>query len=77
MTFLLHTGNLIIMSNPEELLTPQEVSVIKRVHVKSVYRAIDEGRLKAARRGKRIFLIRRADTEEWRARRGRFKESDG
>ena len=64
------------MNNPEELLTPQEVAVIKKVNVKSVYRAIDEERLKAERRGKRIFLIRRADMDLWRARAGRFKETD-
>jgi excisionase family DNA binding protein len=49
----------------DEMLTVQEAAVEKDTHVKSVYRAIQEGRLKAERRGPRILLIRRGDLDAW------------
>ncbi len=47
------------------MLTVQEAATLKETHVKSVYRAIEDGRLKAERRGKRILLIRRSDLDAW------------
>jgi excisionase family DNA binding protein len=47
-----------------ELLTGPTAAREKGVHVKSLYRAIREGRLKAERQGPTI-LIRRRDLKAW------------
>lgn len=47
------------------LLTAAEAAKEKDTHIKSIYRAIKEGRLKAERRSQRILLIRRADLMAW------------
>lgn len=59
------------MDSPDDLLTPQEVAALKKVHVNSVYRAIKEDRLAAQRRPKH-YLLRRGDVDNWRARSGRY-----
>lgn len=61
------------MENETELLTCAQVAEMKKVHLRSVYRAIKEDRLKATKYGD-IWLVRREDAGRWRGRSGRYNE---
>lgn len=55
------------MESENELLTVPTAALEKDVHVKSVYRAIQNGRLRAERQGKTV-LVRRRDLIAWQPR---------
>jgi excisionase family DNA binding protein len=65
------------MENPDDVFTVAEVAALKGVAKKSVYRAIRKNRLVAERRGEKTLLVKRRDLDAWRARRGRFDDTDG
>ena len=52
------------MENEQELLTARQVAELKDVHLKSVYRAIKTGRLRAEG-AKGVRLIRRGAANAW------------
>lgn len=61
------------MENQGELLTCAQVAEMKKVHLRSVYRAIAEKRLKATKYGD-MWLVTREEAGRWRGKSGRYKE---
>lgn len=61
------------MESQTELLTCAQVAQLKKVHLRSVYRAIAEGRLKATKYGD-MWLVRKDEAGRWRGRSGRYKD---
>ena len=64
------------MHRPNDLLTAGEAAELRGVNVKSIYRAIEENRLVAERRGKTL-LIRYKELMAWPAKAGRPKKDTG
>jgi excisionase family DNA binding protein len=52
------------MDEDTDLMTVPDAAKLKQVHLKSLYRAIREGNVKAEKRWGRV-LIRRADLDAW------------
>ena len=62
------------MAEQNDLMTCKEVAAMKKVNLRSVYRAIKEERLPNQKIGD-VYVIPRSAAERWRARSGRYKEA--
>lgn len=62
------------MDNEEQLLTAKQVADLKGVHLKSIYRAIQKGRLRSVG-PKGVRLIRKEDAEAWAPRNPQSRHS--
>ena len=66
------------MAETHEVMTPKQVAEFLQVHVLTVYRYIQEGRLPASRPGGRFYRIKRENVERLIAETSLArKESDG
>lgn len=57
------------MDNLADWLTASEAAQVLGIHRNNVLKAIREQRLPAVRKGGRVYLIRRADVDAYKARR--------